>query len=57
MPKIPWKKWLQSWWGRMLAGAALGTLLVGFSGIAEPAAYVVGMVVGAAALFLLGEWK
>ena len=57
MQRIPWKAWLQSWWGRLLAGAAVGTLLVGFSGIADPMAYLVGMVGGALALFFLGRLK
>ena len=46
---------LQSWWGRCIAGAFLGGLLVAFSGVNEPAFFLIGMVLGALALFLLGR--
>jgi hypothetical protein len=55
MRKLSWKKMLQSWWGRCLAGAFLGGLLVAFSGVNEPAFFLIGMVLGALALFLLGR--
>ncbi len=55
MRKLSWKKMLQSWWGRCLAGAFLGGLLVAFSGVNEPGFFLVGMVLGALALFLLGR--
>lgn len=55
LPKIQWKKMLQSWWGRSIAGALLGGLLVAFSGVNEPAFFLVGMIGGALALFLLGR--
>jgi len=55
MPKLSWKKMLQSWWGRSIAGAFLGGLLVAFSGVNEPAIFLIGMAVGAVALFLLGR--
>jgi hypothetical protein len=46
---------LQSWWGRSIAGAFLGGLLVAFSGVNEPAIFLIGMAAGAVALFLLGR--
>ena len=46
---------LQSWWGRSIAGAFLGGLLVAFSGVNEPAIFLLGMLAGAVALFLLGR--
>ncbi len=55
MRKFSWKKMVQSWWGRSLAGAFLGGLLVAFSGVNEPAVFVIGMIAGALALFLLGR--
>ncbi len=55
--QIPWKKWVQSWWGRMLAGAFIGGLLVAFSGVNEPVPFFVGMFVGALALYFLGQWR
>jgi hypothetical protein len=55
MRKLSWKKMLQSWWGRCIAGAFLGGLLVAFSGVNEPAFFLIGMAVGALALFLLGR--
>ena len=57
MRNIQWKKMLQSWWGRSLAGAFVGALLVAFSGLDQPAAYLMGMVTGAVALYFLGRWK
>ena len=57
MRSIQWKKMLQSWWGRSLAGAFIGALLVAFSGVQEPAAFIAGMVVGALALYFLGRWR
>jgi hypothetical protein len=55
MRKLSWKKMLQSWWGRSIAGAFLGGLLVAFSGVNEPSIFLLGMVAGALALFLLGR--
>ena len=55
--RFSWKKTIQSWWGRSLAGAFVGGLLVAFSGIENPMVFVIGMVVGAVALFLLGLWE
>lgn len=55
MRNVSWKKLLQSWWGRSIAGAFLGGLLVAFSGVDEPIVFLLGMVVGAVALFLLGR--
>ena len=55
MRNIQWKKMLQSWWGRSLAGAFIGGLLVAFSGVQEPAWFIGGMVAGALALFFLGR--
>jgi hypothetical protein len=55
--KFSWKKFIQTWWGRSLAGAFVGGLLVAFSGIESPGVFVVGMLVGALALFLLGLWE
>jgi hypothetical protein len=57
MRNIPWKKMIQSWWGRLLIGAFFGALLVGFSGIEEPAVFFGGMVVGALVLFFLGRLR
>ena len=48
-------KWLRSWWGRSLAGAFVGGLLVAFAGINEPGWFVVGMILGALALYFLGR--
>jgi hypothetical protein len=55
MPKISWKKMLQSWWGRSLAGAFVGGLLVAFSGVDDPGIFLIGMIAGAITLFLLGR--
>ena len=55
MNRIPWKKMLQSWWGRSLAGAFIGALLVSFSGLNDPGWFIVGMLAGAVALFALGR--
>ena len=55
--RISWKKIIQSWWGRSLAGAFVGGLLVAFSGIEQPSVFVIGMLLGALALFLLGLWE
>lgn len=50
-----WKRFVRSWWGRMLIGAAIGGFIVAFVGIQEPAIFVMGMIVGAALLFFLGR--
>lgn len=55
--RISWKKVMRSWWGRSLAGAFVGGLLVAFSGIEQPLVFLLGMLVGAVALFLLGLWE
>ncbi|MCC6191580.1 MAG: hypothetical protein IT318_21345 [Anaerolineales bacterium] len=57
MERITWKKIIRSWWGRSLAGAFVGGLLVAFSGLDQPAVFILGMLVGAVALFLLGRWE
>jgi hypothetical protein len=46
---------LRSWWGRSLAGAFIGGLVVAFAGIEEPAWFLVGMFVGALALYVVGR--
>ena len=46
---------LQSWWGRSLAGAFIGGLLVAFSGIESPVVFLFGMLAGALLLFFLGR--
>lgn len=51
------KKFFQTGWGRALAGAFVGGLLVAFSGISEPLVFLIGMLAGAVALFVLGLWE
>ncbi len=53
--KIPWGKMIRSWWGRSIAGAFLGGLLVAFANINTPGVFLFGMAAGAIALFLLGR--
>jgi nicotinamide riboside transporter PnuC len=48
-------RWLRSWWGRSLFGAFIGALLVAFSGIENPMAFLIGIVAGALVLFVLGR--
>jgi hypothetical protein len=55
MPRIQWKKMIQSWWGRSLAGALVGGLLVAFSGLEDPLVFLFGMLAGALLLFFLGR--
>jgi hypothetical protein len=55
--KIPWGKMLRSWWGRSLAGAVLGGLLMAFANINSGPAFLIGMAVGAVTLFLLGRLR
>ena len=55
--KWTWDKIIRSWWGRSLAGAFIGGLLVAFANVNTPAIFVLGMVVGALTLFLLGRLK
>jgi hypothetical protein len=57
MRNISWRQIIRSWWGRSLAGAFIGALLVAFSGIDSPSAYLAGMLVGAVVLFFLGRWE
>jgi hypothetical protein len=57
MERFSWKKVIRSWWGRSLAGAFIGGLLVAFSGLDQPAVFLLGMLAGAVALFLLGRWE
>ena len=57
MRNFSWQKIIRSWWGRSLAGAFIGALLVAFSGIQTPVAFLVGMIVGAVALYFLGRWE
>lgn len=46
---------LRSWWGRSLAGAFIGGLLVAWSGVDNPLIFFAGMAVGALVLFFLGR--
>jgi hypothetical protein len=55
--KIAWGKIIRSWWGRSLAGAFLGGLLVAFANINTPGIFLIGMAAGAITLFLLGRLK
>ncbi len=57
MRKFSWKKLLRTWWGRSLAGAFVGGLLVAFSGVDNPAIFLLGMLAGAVILFILGLWS
>lgn len=57
MRKFSWKKILQTWWGRSLAGAFIGGLLVAFSGVENPTIFFLGMLTGAVILFVLGLWQ
>ena len=50
-----YSRWLRSWWGRSLFGAFVGALLVAFSGIENPLAFLIGIVAGALLLFFLGR--
>jgi hypothetical protein len=55
MPKSNWNKIVTSWWARILAGAFVGGLLVVFAGVQDPTIFILGMIVGALALFFLGR--
>jgi len=55
MKKFSWKKVIQSWWGRSLAGAFIGAMLVAFSGLNQPGVFFLGMAAGAVTLFFLGR--
>jgi hypothetical protein len=57
MRKLSWSKFIRSGVGRTLAGAFLGALLVAFSGIESPVAFLVGMLAGAVVLYILGRWE
>jgi hypothetical protein len=46
---------LRRWWGRSLAGAFIGGLVVAFAGIDQPGWFLVGMAVGALALYAAGR--
>jgi len=48
---------VRTWWGRSLFGAFLGGMLVAFSNVDDPTIFLIGMVLGAAALFFLGRWE
>lgn len=50
-----YSKMLRSWWGRSLAGAFIGALLVAWSGVDNPLIFFGGAVVGALGLFFLGR--
>jgi hypothetical protein len=50
-------KLFRTWWGRSLAGAFIGALLVAFSGIDDPLFFFGGMIAGALVLFFLGRWE
>ena len=53
--KIAWGKIFRSWWGRSIAGAFLGGLLVAFANINSGPVFLIGMAAGAVTLFLLGR--
>jgi hypothetical protein len=55
--KISWDKIIRSWWGRSLAGAFIGGLLVAFANVNTPAIFLFGMIAGALTLFLLGRLR
>jgi hypothetical protein len=55
--KISWDKIIRSWWGRSLAGAFIGGLLVAFANVNTPAIFLLGMIAGALTLFLLGRLR
>jgi hypothetical protein len=57
MRKFTWDKFIHSWWGRSLAGAFIGGLLVAFANVQSPGIFLLGMAAGALILFLLGRWK
>lgn len=46
---------LRSWWGRSLAGAFIGALLMGWVGIEDPLFFFGGILLGALVLFFLGR--
>jgi hypothetical protein len=46
---------LRSWWGRSLAGAFIGALLMGWVGIEDPIFFFSGVILGALVLFFLGR--
>lgn len=48
-------KMLRSWWGRSLAGAFIGGLVVAFAGIDEPVWFFAGMAAGALILYVVGR--
>ena len=50
-----WKKFVRTWWGRMIIGALIGGFGVLFVGVQDPAVFFLGMILGAAALFFLGR--
>jgi hypothetical protein len=53
--KLSWNKIIRSWWGRSIAGALLGGLLVAMFNIDSPGVFIFGMIGGGVALFLLGR--
>jgi hypothetical protein len=53
--KLSWSAIIRSWWGRSLAGAFIGGLLVAFANVNSPVFFLIGMAGGALALFLLGR--
>jgi hypothetical protein len=55
--KLSWEKIIRSWWGRSLAGAFIGGLLVAFANVTTPAIFLIGMIAGAVTLFLLGRLR
>jgi hypothetical protein len=55
--KISWEKIIRSWWGRSLAGAFIGGLLVAFANVNTPGIFLFGMLAGALTLFLLGRLR
>lgn len=55
--KLSWEKFIRSWWGRSIAGAFIGGLLVAFAGVNTPGIFLLGMIIGAVTLFLLGRLR
>lgn len=51
-----WKKFVRSWWGRMIIGALIGVFAVGMVN-PEPAFLLGAMIVGAVGVYLLGRLK
>jgi hypothetical protein len=52
-----WDKIIRSWWGRSLFGAFIGGLLVAMAQVNSGPAFLLGMIIGATALFFLGRLR